>query len=79
MEWIRRLHPHFWRDISVNRYGIVTEQECRICPVKRYSAKGEPILIDGREWPSFNFWWLYIDGTRKPDERVFKHFTPPTE
>jgi hypothetical protein len=57
-------HRHKWTTTHINQYYIPTKQKCR-CGLSRSTEK-----INKNP---FEFWWIYSDGTKEPDERHFKH------
>lgn len=65
----KKLHIHHWIPKAQNRYYMETASKCR-CGMTREITHTPP---DAGGMPKFEFWWSYSDGTREPDERIFKH------
>ena len=60
-------HRHRWKATHVNQWYISTRERCS-CGLAR-----EIQSTPAEDGITLNHWWIYSDGSREPDERVFKH------
>lgn len=65
----RRFFCHRWETTAHNQWFLSTREKCSVCGLER-EVTSTPSTD---RWPKFEFWWKYSDGTKEPDERIFKH------
>lgn len=66
------VRPHTWHDIYIlpmrEQHPTPVRQKCDRCGLSR---EVQSTLVPGTL--TRNYWWVYSNGRREPDERIYKH------